>query len=150
MKIESGKLKSPALDYTIATMENLPIKYDPMGFGKTANGGYWIWPERSGVPDTRLAQQIGKGYGLAGCYSPSAQPALADAIVQRGKICTVYDHHWKHDPTDPDDNGDRWCAHVAGDGLSMCYGSTPCEAQMRAWVRHCRGPEVDVPEELLA
>lgn len=43
VKIED--LIGPALDWAVATIEGLPIRLDPMAFGNTANGGYWVWDD---------------------------------------------------------------------------------------------------------
>lgn len=43
VEVQACELRGPALDWALATVQGLPIRYDPMNFGSTANGGSWIW-----------------------------------------------------------------------------------------------------------
>lgn len=54
--VNTADLVGPALDYVMATLEELPIRHDPMAFGNTANGGYWVWPDAKGqgIPHMKI------------------------------------------------------------------------------------------------
>ena len=63
VKIED--LIGQALDWAVATIEGLPIRHDPMKFGNTFNGGYWVWDD--------------KPMGLMLNIGPHPSPASRDA-----------------------------------------------------------------------
>ncbi|WP_409286836.1 hypothetical protein [Pseudomonas guariconensis] len=58
VEVQACELRGPALDWALATVQGLPIRYDPMNFGSTANGGYWIWDQAPGG----LMAKIGDKY----------------------------------------------------------------------------------------
>lgn len=42
VEVQTNKLLGLALDWALANVQGLPVRYDPMSFGATANGGYWV------------------------------------------------------------------------------------------------------------
>jgi len=84
-------------------------------------------------------------------YSPSTSFDEMCRIVQDEKINTSYDRYWKFDPTDPDDDGDRWFAELSQpvDYKSFgSYGKTMLIAAARCYVKSELGEIVEIPEEL--
>lgn len=70
-------------------------------------------------------------------------------IMDRELIDTYYDIHWKYDPADPEDNGERWFASPAGDSdMVGVYGATRLIAGMRLHVIRKLGETAEIPEEL--
>lgn len=65
-------LTRPALDWALATIEGLPIKLDPMAFGNTANGGYWVWDDKLYGAKLKIGPSASKSdRDVDGRYSPS-------------------------------------------------------------------------------
>lgn len=82
-------------------------------------------------------------------YSPSTDWAQGGPLIEREKLTLTYDDDWKYDPTDPEDNGERWMATNGDVYDSPCqYGATPLIAAMRCYVSFKLGDEVEIPEEL--
>ena len=124
MKIKTSELIGPALDWAVAVREEKPIRHDPMGFGRTANGGYWVWP---GVPVMRIGKE----------YSPSTDWAQGGPIIERERI-------WVKERFT-----DVWDASKRIRWDTRWRGTTYLIAAMRCYVASRMSDEVDVPEELL-
>lgn len=75
--------------------------------------------------------------------------AQGGPIIEREKLTLMYDSDWKYDPTDPEDNGERWMADN-GDLYynPNQYGATPLIAAMRFYVASKLGDEIELPKEL--
>jgi len=84
-------------------------------------------------------------------WQPSTVWDQGGPILDEGKISIAFDDIWKFDPSDPEDNGERWYAElsiaVAYNSYGQ-YGPTPLIAAMRCYVASKLGDEVYVPEEL--
>ena len=132
MKIKTSELIGPALDWAVAICEGEPIRHDPMGFGHTANGGYWVWYATPG------SMQIGKD------YSPSTIWSQGGPITDLERI-SVRTYARKGHP---------WVAFIDFGGSSVSgvkakqYGPTSLIAAMRCYVASKLGDEVEIPEEL--
>lgn len=124
MKIKTSELIGPALDWAVAVREEKPIRHDPMGFGRTANGGYWVWP---GVPVMRIGKE----------YSPSTDWAQGGPIIEREGISGYWD-----------EGNQRW-DQVMHEGRFVESGPTKLIAAMRCYVASQMGDKVDIPEELI-
>ena len=80
-------------------------------------------------------------------YTPSTDWAQGGPIIEREKFTVMYDDDWKYDPTDPEDNGERWMADNGDSYYNPTqYGATPLIAAMRFYVASKLGDDVDVPE----
>lgn len=92
----------------------------------------------------------GRGYYYLHSDSPSTNWSQGGRIIEREKISTSYDGYWVYDPTDPEDNGERWFAEDPGGRCnSYCrYGPTPLIAAMRCYVASKLGDDVEIPKEL--
>jgi len=110
MKIKTSELSGAALDWAVAQCENE---------GKSEYDQHYIVDV------------------LSFYFSPSSNWSKGGPIIEREKIFTEYDEHWKFDPSDPEDNGERWFAKR---GRCSHYGSTTASRL---------GEEVDVPDELV-
>lgn len=135
MKIITSDLTGLALDWAVATCEGLPIRHDPMNFGRAfPEGGFWIWDDRGpiGKRDYRL---IGRQ------YSPSTNWAIGGPIIEQELICIERNFH-----------SNDWTAWTPAPelkkGEAFGSGPTPLIAGMRCYVASKLGDEVDVPEEL--
>ena len=83
-------------------------------------------------------------------YTPSTDWAQGGPIIEREKFTVMYDDDWKYDPTDPEDNGERWMADNGDSYYNPTqYGATPLIAAMRCYVASKLGEDVSIPEELL-
>jgi hypothetical protein len=73
-------------------------------------------------------------------------------LLERERLSLTYDAHWHYDPTDPEDNGERWYCELTepNEGSSHGrYGPTPLVAAMRTLVASRLGPEIEIPQELV-
>lgn len=134
-KVMAATLKGAALDWTVATIEALPIRHDPMAFGNTANGGYWIWAEE--YPPKLGYLKIGLDYSPSTIWS------------QGGPLIDSMDgfqlKNWLE--SNPETKCEAHIHNYEGDWIA--FGPTPLIAAMRCLVKAKLGDEVDVPEELL-
>ena len=72
VEVKVEDLIGPALDWAVATIEGLPIRHDPMGFGSTANGGYWVWDAKPSGAMLKIGPaEAPTSRNIAGHYSPS-------------------------------------------------------------------------------
>lgn len=90
VEVQTNKLLGLALDWALANVQGLPVRYDPMSFGATANGGYWVWDNAPGG----LMAKIGEK------YSPSKNSNQFGALmasfweaVKSGQDAALY-HSW--------------------------------------------------------
>ena len=145
-------LIGPPLDWAVAKIKGLPIKYDPMGFGPGANGGYWIWTDHGADPS--IMEKIG------GKFSPSTNPSQGQPIMEEYGIGALYRSRTACRPADwfatPDDQD--WRESYEGEQFDPAfmvavhpgsYGPTMLIAGMRCHVATKLGDTVDVPKELL-
>jgi hypothetical protein len=134
MKIKTGELSGSALRWAVAQCE--------YGDGRqivVLHGGHSIGVET----------HPGSGYQFI--FRPDEDWSQGGPIIERERINIEYDSEWgAYDPTDADDNGDRWLATwYQLNMLFNCYGPTPLIAAMRCYVDSKLGGEVDVPEEVI-
>jgi hypothetical protein len=128
--MKTSELTSPALDWAVAKCEGLEPFTDGVSWIADIAGTY---------------QQLPK-YSTAWAHG--------GPIIEGEQLDVAFDRDWKYEPTDPDDNGDRWYATLHGSTdldtpLWSYYGPTPLIAAMRCFVASKLGDEVDVPEELM-
>lgn len=72
VELNIADLIGQALDWAVATIEGLPIRHDPMNFGNTFNGGYWVCDEKPlGVMLNIGPHPSPASREAAGHYSPS-------------------------------------------------------------------------------
>ena len=162
MKVKTYELQGAALDWAVAKCEELPLRLDPMGLGKTApasiQSGWWVWDgegqnEVIGHVRTRRDQSDG--------YSPSTNWAQGGPIIEREQIQINPDHHNDTCAVEPmapkygfdSPVGWHWEAYLLGDCVLDAdnfhtYGQTPLIAAMRCYVASKLGDEVDVLDEL--
>jgi hypothetical protein len=126
MKIKTSELAELALAWAVSTIENPE------------------WEAEGHIVNIRYPDDDGW------IYRPDTDWSQGGPIIEREKFALEYDSEWgAHDPTDPEDNGDRWYAVWSQLNMSYdCYGPTPLIAAMRCFVASKLGDEVDVPEEL--
>lgn len=143
-RVKTSTLTGAALDWAVATIEGLPIRHDPMGFGNTENGGYWVWESELGRPYLKIGPRPRPDCNEDDYYSPSTRWILAGLLIERYRITLVaYEMDWQ--------------ARIWSDELSDfievgrqgAYCLTPLIAAMRCLVMFKLGSEIDVPEELL-
>ena len=114
VEVNIDDLIGPALDWAVATLEGLPIRLDPMGFGNTANGGYWVWDEK--LYGTKL--QVGpasspSSRNVASHYSPSTNWNQLGGLIAKYPI-TIGNHE------SGDEDGTFWgSAHCFHTGTSF-------------------------------
>jgi hypothetical protein len=83
-------------------------------------------------------------------FKPSTDWSQGGPIIEREKLTVMYDDDWKFDPTDPEDNGERWFANTNDVYYEpTAYGPTPLIAAMRCYVASKLGDDIEIPEELL-
>jgi hypothetical protein len=116
----------------------------------------WAVAKCEGVPNIHIVKKPGKVciYGeIAGVdfpYQPSTDWSQGGPIIEREKFTVMYDDDWKYDPTDPEDNGERWMADNGDSYYNPTqYGATPLIAAMRCYVASKLGDDINIPEELL-
>lgn len=137
VEVEVGTLIGPALDYLIATIEELPIRHDPMAFGNTANGGYWVWDKSLGGKMLQIGALHSTG------YSPSTNWNLLGPLIMKFPI--VIGNH-----ESGEDDGKFW-------GSAHCFiGHTDFQTTDGVMVAACRaiiayklGAVVKIPRSLL-
>jgi hypothetical protein len=72
VEVNIGDLIGGALDWAVATLEGLPIRLDPMAFGSTANGGYWVWGDKLNGTMLKIGPADSpSSRNASGRYSPS-------------------------------------------------------------------------------
>ncbi|MCT7340256.1 DUF2591 domain-containing protein (plasmid) [Pseudomonas aeruginosa] len=98
VEVQTEELIGAALDWAIATIEGLPIKYDPMAFGNTANGGYWIWDKAPGGMMAKIGDK----------YSPSSNWSQLGPLIEKRAIVLG-----NHESGDPSRQGEFWGALIA-------------------------------------
>lgn len=141
VEVEVGSLIGPALDWLMATIEELPIRHDPMAFGRTANGGYWVWDDKP----NGLMLKIGprpQGH-KGGHYSPSTDWSQLGPLIMKHPI--VMGNH-----ESGDGDGEFWgSAHCFKSGTSFETRHGVMVAACRAIAALKRGAVVQVPQELI-
>lgn len=134
-------LIGPALDYVIATIEELPIRYDPMAFGNTANGGYWVWHDRLNGPKLQIGPKPASHSG--GYYSPSTRWDQLGPLVMKYPIVMGNHESGKED-------GKFWgSAHCFYSETEFQTTDGVMVAACRAIVAYKLGPVVKIPRSLL-
>lgn len=136
MKIKTADLIGPALDWAVATIENLPIRLGPMGV-ESSSFRFWVWP--NSFPPKPAYQSIGNE------YSPSTKWAQGGPIIEKEGL--MVGPSAGHRPV-----GVQWTAIKMGvlPEKGCCInGSTPLIAAMRCYVASKLGDEVEVPNELV-
>lgn len=139
MKVKTSGLSGAALDWAVATCQNLPIKRDPMGLG---DGSWWVFPDDF-PPSPPGYRRIG------GTYSPSTNCMLSWPIIDGKRISTWWDYEtqsWRA-------ASEKWMTvRIESDAFfdmpEPTAGQTALIAAMRCHVQTELGDEVDVPEEL--
>lgn len=135
VEVQTEDLIGPALDWAIATIEGLPIQLDPMAFGNTANGGYWIWDKAPGG----LMAKIGEK------YSPSTNWSQLGLLIDKRHIVLS-----NHESGDPSREGEFWgSAHCFDSGTSFDTYKGIKVATCRAIVAKELGRVVQVPRLLM-
>lgn len=127
MKILTKELDGPLLDWAVAKSLGLSIKEDPLGFGNTSEGGFWIWDENA-ISSKYKYTKIGSS------YSPSTKWEQGGPIIEQEGINLE---------TIKDINKTYW--YCNGDWKSL----TPLVTAMRYYVGCYMGREVKVPSGVL-
>lgn len=145
--VNVSDLKPLALDWAMAArIEGLPIRRDPMGFGKESPGGYWVWDDTQ-FPPKHPYMQIGRLKKDGTGYSPCQDWARTGPLI-RQYIGNLWKHN-KINPTDPD----VWtaAAYIKAQDGTMIYhedGATEMIAVVRCVISmHC-GPTIEIPDDL--
>ncbi len=123
--MKTTNLIGPALDWAVAKCE---------AFGLGPNGFVVYYFE-----------------GEPSMWRPSTDWSQGGPLLEREKLALTYDAHWHHDPTDPEDNGERWYCELTepNEGSSHgMYGPTPLVAAMRCYVASKLGDDVEIPRKL--
>ncbi|HIH7257029.1 TPA: phage protein NinX family protein [Pseudomonas aeruginosa] len=135
VEVQTEELIGAALDWAIATIEGLPIQYDPMAFGNTANGGYWIWDKAPGGMMAKIGDK----------YSPSSNWSQLGPLIEKRAIVLG-----NHESGDPSRQGEFWgSAHCFDSGTSFETYKGIKVAACRAIVAKEMGPVVRVPKVLV-
>ena len=126
-----------ALDYLVAKAKDEPLEFDPMGFEKCSEGGWWIW-------DTRLGKLRGARYLKIGRhYSPRTLWEQGGPILEELRAMSHYQFLIEND-------GDN--VHVLAwpseDVFFRGYGPTLLDAVMRCYVAWRLGETVEIPNSL--
>ena len=144
VEVNAGNLVGPALDWTVATLEGLPIRRDPMGFGMTANGGYWVWDGQPNGMMLKIGGQPSKNNRNAGgYYSPSTDWNTLGPLILKYPI--VLGNH-----ESGSEEGQFWgSAHCFRSGTRFDTHKGVMVAACRAIVALKLGMVVKVPSELV-
>ncbi|MCF5381975.1 DUF2591 domain-containing protein [Pseudomonas syringae] len=145
VEVSTGDLIGRGLNWVMATIEGLPIRHDPMGFGLTANGGYWVWDDAPNGRKQKLAVPPSEdSRNSFNYYSPSTDWSQLGPLILKYPI--VLGNH-----ESGEDDGKFWgSAHCFFNGTSFDTKLGVMVAACRAIVALKRGAVVEVPEELLA
>lgn len=139
-----SELSGAALDWAVATCENLPLKLDPMGKGVSSHR-YHVWPD-DWPPSA-------PGYlSVGGKYSPSTNWSQGGPIIDREDlaISPLPDGLWRAYAPE----GTKWVPHGES-GLEVFNWKHkqeayhPLIAAMRCYVASKLGEEVEIPKELM-
>lgn len=143
VEVQVGSLIDAALDWVMATIEELPIRHDPMAFGRTANGGYWVWDDK---PQGMMCKI---GPGAAGpratlTYSPSTNWSQFGPIILKYPV--VMGNH-----ESGQGDGTFWgSAHCYRSGTKFQTSHGVMVATCRAIIAYVHGEVVSVPAELIS
>ena len=155
---------SLVVDFLVARHRGLEIQYDPMGFGQTSEGGYWIW--ETGAPKSRM-EKIGRH------FSPSTKPEQGWPIIDTTGLSVIradndYEldgngfvtdipipvwaaTHGQHsvvtDAYGPESGSHAPLFQIYDDDVT--YGPTSLMAAMRHHLRRNLGPTAEIPDNLL-
>lgn len=159
MEVKTSDLIGSALDWAVAKCECLPLRFDPMGFGKetpkSITAGWWVWTD--GLAG--LAMIIGHKKVTPNQhdgYSPSTDWAQGGPIIEREKIDirnTITEGGYR-----TSDSMDACYAQITlpngatvfdAEKVAFDYGPTPLIAAMRCYVASKLGDTVDVPDSLV-
>ncbi|MBF3053131.1 phage protein NinX family protein [Pseudomonas sp. NY15437] len=134
VEVQTDALIGPALDWVIATIEELPIRYDPMGFGNNANGGYWVWDDSPGGQMAKIGVQ----------YSPSTNWSQLGPLIEKRSVVLG-----NHESGDASGQPEFWgSAHCFDSGTSFQTYKGIKVAACRAIVAKELGQVVQVPQLL--
>lgn len=123
MKIKTTELTGAALDWAVARCE--------------------------GRQEPELMDNFVVAWYTWGNAHYSTDWAIGGPIIERKRLTVMYDDDWKFDPTDPEDNGERWMANTNDVYYEpTAYGPTPLIAAMRCHVASEMGDEIEIPKEL--
>ncbi|MGY3911040.1 phage protein NinX family protein [Aeromonas piscicola] len=131
VEVKTAELVGPALDWAVANVEAMPVKHDPMGFGRTENGGFWVWGDSISGPMLKIGSASKLG------YSPSTNWELGGPLRDKYDVGI--------EPGVPD--GLPY-AYVPGREIDGSRGETALIALCRAIVAAKLGDVVQVPAEL--
>jgi hypothetical protein len=123
--MKTSDLTGPQLDWAVAKCEGIDL-FETDG---------WVYDDEGRRP-----------------YKPSTDWSQGGPLLERERLSLTYDAHWHYDPTDPEDNGERWYCELTepNEGSSHgMYGPTPLVAAMRTLVSSRLGPEIEIPQELV-
>lgn len=133
IQAQACDLEGPALDWAIATIEALPIRFDPMGFIMGSEAGYWVWD--SG-PNGRY-QLIGRE------YSPSKHPVQGTPLMERERL------HMQPATYNNEPGWEFWAGYdQEGAKIAQVFGPTMMTAAMRCIVIKNLGATVPIPNLL--
>lgn len=142
VEVQVGGLIDAALDWVMATIEELPIRHDPMAFGRTANGGYWVWyDELNGMKCKIGPGSTGPRATLT--YSPSTNWSQLGPLILKYPIVLGNHESGLGD-------GNFWgSAHCGRSDTTYQTSHGVMVAACRAIIAFVRGPVVSVPAELI-
>ena len=123
MKTKTSELTGTALDWAVATCENLTLYYNGILWSVTKDG-WWL---------SGLRIDPNNWVPLA-AFTPSTNWSQGGPIIERA-ITKIEDY------------GDCWGAE--GPDAPEMFGPTPLIAAMRCFVASRLGDEVEIPEELV-
>lgn len=144
VEVNVGNLVGPALDWAVATLEGLPIKRDPLGFGDTANAGYWVWGDQPKGMMLKIGEQPSKNIRNAGgYYSPSTDWNTLGPLILKYPI-QLGNHE------SGSEEGQFWgSAHCFRSGTSFDTHKGVMVAACRAIAAFKLGAVVKVPSDLV-
>lgn len=126
-----------ALDYLVAKAKDEPLEFDPMGFGKCSEGGWWIW-------DTRLGKLRGARHLKIGRhYSPRTLWEQGGPILE--ELRAMCRHHFL---IENDGDSVDVMAWPSEEQFVRGHGPTLLDAAMRCYVAWRLGETVEIPDDL--
>lgn len=109
----------------------------------------WAVAKCEGRQEPEVVDNFAVAWYTWGNTHYSTDWAQGGPIIERERLTVMYDDDWKFDPTDPEDNGERWMANTNDVYYEpTAYGPTPLIAAMRCYVASKLGDDIDIPEEL--
>lgn len=138
--VNTADLIGKPLDWVVAKVLNLPLRLDPMGFGRDAPGspeaGWWIWHSPTDGTPGRF-QRVGTDFSPSANWQQAGEVFMLEAIG-----FFLLDGVW-HAGTSWEFFESAAFAHHRQTGPTQLVAALRCFVSLRI------GEQVEVPDEML-